>query len=369
MDPPDHPVGWRVDRSDQGVRLSGSLLTPDASRIVATIRQLMGDAQMVEIDLHGVEQIDTGVVALLGAEFRTCGVDLRLRGGDRFRPLFGLCTEGVPSKARVHFPQRMLWQIGRWAAQGIDGLEQLLGFLGELANAVGRVIRHPRVGHWKDLPLLAERAGIDGVPILMVINFLVGFVLAYMAARSLEIFGAKIYVADLVAIGMTRQLGPLMTGIVVCGRSGAAFATELGSMKVTEEIDALRTLGLHPFNWLVLPRIIALVLVVPVLTLLADIVGIGGGLWVANASLGLSTQSYLREMRSSIRLSDVASGVVMSVFFALAIGLIACMQGLAASAGPLGVGRRTTSTVVLSLFAMVAIDALLTVVFRAIGLS
>jgi phospholipid/cholesterol/gamma-HCH transport system permease protein len=160
-----------------------------------------------------------------------------------------------------------------------------------------------------------------------------------------------------------------MTCIVVSGRSGAAFASELGSMKVAEEIDALRTLGLRPFDWLVLPRIVALVLAVPVLTIVADLVGIAGGLSVAAGSLGLSPRRYLDEVRASLRPWDVQSGLVISVAAAIAIGLIACGQGLAASGGPLGVGRRATSTVVHSLFAMVAIDALLTVVFRMVGLS
>jgi phospholipid/cholesterol/gamma-HCH transport system permease protein len=219
------------------------------------------------------------------------------------------------------------------------------------------------------VPLLVERAGLDAVPILLVINFLIGFVLAYMAARSLAMFGAHIYVADLVGIGMTRQLGPLMAGIIVCGRSGAAFTAELGSMKVAEEIDALRTLGFQPFDWLVLPRIVALVLVMPVLTVLADAVGMLGGMVVATTSLDIPAKAYLAETVLALAPWDVTSGLIMSVTFAVVIALIGCAQGMAASAGPLGVGRRTTSTVVMSLFTMVAMDALLTVTYRALGLS
>lgn len=360
---------WRVEPSELGVRLLGRLLTPDASNVVESVRRATEGAEVLELDLEGVESLDSGVVALLGADLRTRAVSFRLRGGERFHALFELCTEPRPEKARVRHAEGMLFQIGRETAAGFMALKRLLAFAGELGASAVRVIVHPRAGHWKDVPLLVERTGLDAVPILLVINFLVGFVMAYMAARSLAVFGAHVYVADLVAIAMTRQLGPLMTGIIVCGRSGAAFATELGSMKVAEEIDALRTLGLRPFDWLVLPRIVALALVVPALTLLADLVGIAGGLVVAVTSLGLTPTTYIEETRSVLQPWDVGSGVIMSIAFAVAIALIACAEGFAASAGPLGVGRRTTSTVVLALFAMVVLDAILTVVFRAVGLS
>jgi phospholipid/cholesterol/gamma-HCH transport system permease protein len=164
-------------------------------------------------------------------------------------------------------------------------------------------------------------------------------------------------------------LAPLVTAIVVCGRSGAAFAAELGSMRVAEEVDALRTLGLETFSWLVLPRVLALVLVTPVLTLLADLVGMLGGLVVAVTSLGLTAKVYYNQTRSSIAGWDFESGLLMSVAFALAIGFIACHQGLAASGGAVGVGQRTTKTVVHSLFAIILLDAVFTVIYRAWGLS
>jgi phospholipid/cholesterol/gamma-HCH transport system permease protein len=204
---------------------------------------------------------------------------------------------------------------------------------------------------------------------VLVINFLTGFVLAYMSSRSLRMFGAHIYVADLVGVAVTRQLGPLMTGIIVCARSGGTFTAELGSMKVAEEIDALRTLGFSPFEWLVLPRIVALLVVVPVLTLLADLVGMAGGMLIAAASLDIVPRVYVAETLFALEPWDIGSGLVMSVAFAIAIALISCAQGMAASAGPLGVGRRTTSTVVMSVFAMVALDTTLTVAFRALGLT
>jgi phospholipid/cholesterol/gamma-HCH transport system permease protein len=202
-----------------------------------------------------------------------------------------------------------------------------------------------------------------------VLNFLVGFVTAFMSARILEMFGANLYVASLVAISMTRQLGPLVTAIIVCGRSGAAFAAELGTMRVEQEVDALRTFGLQPFGWLVLPRVIALVLVTPVLTLLSDLVGMLGGLVVAVMTLGLTKRMYFNTIRAWLVPWDVESGLWMSAAFGLAIGFISCQQGLSASGGAVSVGERTTKSVVQSLFAIVLLDAAFTVLFRALGLS
>jgi phospholipid/cholesterol/gamma-HCH transport system permease protein len=322
----------------------------------------------VAIDLSGAEQVDGGVLALLRADVLRRGIGIEFRGAERFQALLDLygCT-GAPLRAARG--ENEVTRVGRAVVEDAVDLERAVGFVGELTVAAGRVARWPKRGHWTEIPSLVEQAGADAIPIVCVINFLVGFVMAYMSARALTMFGANIYVADLVGIAMTRQLAPIMTAIVVCGRTGAAFAAELGSMKVSEEIDALRTLGLPPVAWLVIPRIIALLLVVPVLTVLADLVGVLGGLVVAMTSLGLSPHSYFTETRNVVVAWDVESGLVMSLAFALIIGLIACQQGFAAAGGAQGVGRRTTSTVVTCLFAIVLLDAIFTVLFRVFGLS
>jgi phospholipid/cholesterol/gamma-HCH transport system permease protein len=180
---------------------------------------------------------------------------------------------------------------------------------------------------------------------------------------QLKQFGANVFVADLVGLSVTRELGPLMTAIIVCGRSGAAFAAEIGTMKVSEEIDALRTMGFGPVRYLVLPRALALMLVLPVLTLLADLVGIVGGLVVGIVSLDLTVAGYVSETLKAVSLWDVFSGVLKSFVFALAISLISCQQGFATTGGAEGVGRRTTSSVVSILFSLILIDSVFTVFF------
>jgi phospholipid/cholesterol/gamma-HCH transport system permease protein len=191
--------------------------------------------------------------------------------------------------------------------------------------------------------------------------------MAYQAAEQLARFGANILVADLIGISVTRELGPLMTAILVSGRSGAAFAAELGSMQVNGEIDALRTMGFGPMRYLVVPRTLALIMVLPLLTVLADLAGMAGGLVVGVSNLDLTVRGYLFQTARVVSVWDISSGLIKSVVFGLVISLIACQQGLATSGGAEGVGRRTTSAVVASLFALILIDALATVLFRMAG--
>jgi phospholipid/cholesterol/gamma-HCH transport system permease protein len=370
MAPLANADAWQLETTDGGVRVAGRLKTRDAPGFVGAVLDVITRLEAPTIDLTGVEQLDGGVVALLRAALGERAPRAHLLVGGRFEPLLDLyAAAGPPPPCGVAAPPGILANIGRAAAQHLALLTAVVAFTGEMATAVGRLVRRPRGTQWADIPHLVERAGADALPITLVINFLVGLVLAYMGGRALQAFGANRYVADLVGIGMARQLGPLMTAIVVCGRSAAAYTTELGSMRVDQEIDALRTLGLEPFGWLVVPRLLSLVAVVPVLTLLADLAGVLGGLPVAVASLGLTARGYVGELRASLTPWDVESGIVMSVAFAIAMGLIACERGFTARGGAEGVGKQTTSTVVTSLFAFVVLDAGITVLYRSVGLE
>jgi phospholipid/cholesterol/gamma-HCH transport system permease protein len=241
-------------------------------------------------------------------------------------------------------------------------------FAGQLVVSLLAAIRKPRTVHWRDLGRLVERAGTDSIPITTLINFLVGLIMGYQAALQLQKFGANIFLADLVGLSTTRELGPLMTAIIVAGRSGAAYAAELGTMRVRQEIDALQTLALDPPRFLVFPRITALVIVMPLLTLIADFVGILGGLVVGIALLDLTMHGYLNEMQVNVGLWDVFGGLIKSVVFGIAIALIACQQGLGTRGGADAVGRATTTAVVIILFALVVIDAVFAVLYNLIGI-
>lgn len=346
----------------------------DAAAIWRDIcKETRGESSTVALDLSGVVGADGGVMALL-VEMRrrlaSRGNAPQLVGAtDQVETIINLYSghEAVSTPTRAKH-EGMIAQIGRATLALKEEVKGLLDFLGTMVLAGLNLVRKPRSGHWNEVAPLCEKAGADALPIVLVINFLVGFVMAFQSAKQLRMFGANIYVADLVGISLTRELAPLMTAIIVAGRSGAAYAAELGSMKVNEEVDALRTLGLTPFGWLVVPRVVALVLVVPVLTLLADFVGTTGGLFVGLIDLDLTARGYILETLKAVHGWDVVTGLIKSVVFSGAIGLIACQQGLAASGGAEGVGKRTTSSVVSSLFALVILDALFTVIFRALDI-
>jgi phospholipid/cholesterol/gamma-HCH transport system permease protein len=372
--PPSTPVdAYRIVRDGGTIRVAGDLRMHDASAIWRDLRKETAAVNgNVVFDLGGVDAADGGVMALLvelRAELTARGLTAELSSAnEKVETIVNLYSghAGVVKEKRRR-PESVVAQIGRVTLDVKDEAKGILDFVGSMVLAAFALVRHPRAGHWKEIAPLCERTGADAVPIVVLINFLVGFVMAFQSAKQLKMFGANIYVSDLVGISLTRELAPLMTAIIVCGRSGAAFAAEIGSMKVNEEIDALRTLGLTPFGWLVVPRIVALMLVVPFLVLIADFVGIGGGLVVGITDLDLSPQGYVIETLSAVHSWDVITGLIKSVVFAVAIALIACQQGFAASGGAEGVGKRTTSSVVTSLFSLVTIDALFTVFFRVLG--
>jgi phospholipid/cholesterol/gamma-HCH transport system permease protein len=380
---------YGVERSGDRLLLAGAFATADAASIWRELRGATrdlleegpdpvraaapsGGARRLTLDLGDVETIDGSVMALvtaLRADLADRGVAVEVaRAGESVQPLVELYGADKPTKARKpRRPEGAVEQVGRVTASLLGELKAVISFFGEMVIALVGLVRHPRSGHWKEVPSLIERTGADAVPIVALINFLMGFVMAYQSARQLKTYGANLYVADLVGISVTRELAPLMTAIIVCGRSGAAFAAEIGSMKVSEEVDALRTLGLRPFAWLVVPRAIALLVIVPALTIFGDVVGILGGAVVGATSLGVSFRGYMTEIQGSVQLWDVEHGLIKSVAFALTIALVSCQQGFAASGGAEGVGRRTTSTVVTCLFSLVVLDAGFTALFRALG--
>ncbi|WP_437751772.1 ABC transporter permease [Sorangium sp. So ce1389] len=357
------------------IPLQGELRMRDADALWSQLSAAVADVRdgTVTFDLARVSVMDGGILSILlhlRAVLAERGARLELSGAnERLAALIELYggNERVarPAKKKA---EGVVHQIGRATVSVLEEARLIVDFLGQMSVAAVSVARRPSRGNWRDTLPFVERTGVDALPIVLLINTLVGFVMAFQAAKQLATYGANIYVADLVGISVTRELAPLMTAIIVCGRSGAAIAAELGTMKVSEEIDALRTMGFGAVSYLVLPRALALFLVVPVLTLIADIVGIAGGTLVASTSLGVSPRGYLNETLIAVRPFDVITGIIKSSAFAVTIALIACQQGFATSGGAEGVGRRATSTVVSSLFCIVLIDTFFTMIFRAFGI-
>jgi phospholipid/cholesterol/gamma-HCH transport system permease protein len=370
------PLSWRATRDGTTLSIQlGGILTIDSAaalwKRVSEILERERRATLVQVDLSGVESMDGACMALLvhlRTELSRRRVPCELTGADaELQRLLALLGKRHARRRANRRPRNAIAQLGEATAGMFQAGLQVVDFVAELTLAAVTAVKRPRSLNLRDVGLTMERAGADAVPIVLLINFLIGFVMAYQSAMQLERFGASIYVADLVGMAMVRELGPLMTAIIVCGRSGAAFAAELGTMKVSEEVDALRTLGLLPLRYLVLPRVLGLMLVAPVLTLLADVVGILGGGLVAAFRCDIAPGVFLAEMREAMAPWDVISGLIKSVVFSGTLAVIACQQGLATDGGAEGVGRRTTAAVVISLFALILLDAFFTVLFGVIS--
>ncbi|MBL9079548.1 MAG: ABC transporter permease [Planctomycetes bacterium] len=351
------------------LRLQGSLTLRDGARLWRDLAAACAGYAEVEVDLAAVERLDGGAAALLAGS--------ALRQGERGGRIVWVgatgdtaklldlydCGPGAPCERTEPRQPGLLADIGTFAIAAVDTTRQILAFVGDLVTGVLLAVRRPRSVHTADLGVLLERAGTDGMPIVLLINFLVGAILGLQGAIQLHRFGGDPFLANLVGLSVVRELGPLMTAILVTGRSGAAYAAELGTMTVNEEIDALRTLGQDPQRFLVFPRVVTLLLVLPVLTLVGDLVGSFGGLVIAMVYLDQPAVVYLQSFQQAVSFGDVGTGLLKSVAFAIAIGLIACQRGLATRGGAVGVGRATTSAVVVVLFSLVALDAAFTWVF------
>ncbi len=244
----------------------------------------------------------------------------------------------------------------------------ILRFIGECVIGLSHGLKRPRRFRWTDCFDEMQQCGAMALPIVGLIGFLVGLTLAYQAAVELRQFGADIYVADLIGLSIVREMGPMMAAVIVAGRTGAAFAASLANMKMNEEIDALEVLGIPPVDFLVMPRLIALGVMMPLLALYANAVGILGGVVVASGILQIPPTAYWVETRSIVDLSDVSSGLIKAAVFGILIGVSGCLRGLQAERSAAGVGRAATSAVVTAILLIIVADAVFAVLFHVLGI-
>jgi phospholipid/cholesterol/gamma-HCH transport system permease protein len=259
-------------------------------------------------------------------------------------------------------------RVGRISLHAWDTAGSALGFLGETVLAFGSLLRGRARFRRVELLHAFEVTGVGALAIVALINFLVGAVLAFVGAVQLQPFGAAIYVANLVAIAVTRELGALMTGIVMAGRTGAAFAAVLGTMAANEELDALRTMGLRPVEFLVLPRVVATALMLPALVVYADLLGLFGGLFVGVTTLRLGPDEYLRQTRDALGLSQIWIGMAKSVVFGIVVALTGCYYGMRSGRDATAVGAAATKAVVMGIVLVVVADAAFTVLLHVLNL-
>jgi len=280
-------------------------------------------------------------------------------------------ARAVPERADARVekaPEFWLARVGRFGFRVWDGAIGEVSFLGQATLAFGRFLRGKASYRRSDLRLLIQQAGADALGIVSLVSFLFGLILAFVGAVQLERFGAAIYVADLVAVGMVRDMAAFMTAIVVAGRSGAAYAAQLGTMKVTEEIDALRTTGISPMEFLVVPRIVALVVMMPLLTIYADAMGILGGFVVGTGLLDITPRAYMQQTFSALNMTHFVPGVLKGTVYGLLVALAGCKQGMEAGSSASAVGNAATRAVVVGVVAIIVAAGLSQVISWVFGI-
>lgn len=258
--------------------------------------------------------------------------------------------------------------IGHFWLIVLNDLKLFIEYLGDLFLKLFSIIIKPFEVRWKDFPVHFTNSGVNALPIVLLILFLIGLISGYQGAIQLQQFGADIFIADLIGISITRELGPLMTAIIIAGRSGSAFTAEIGTMRVSEEIDSLKTMGFDITNFLVIPRVLAVTFAMPFLTILANVAGIIGGLVSGLAVLNITITGYLNQLQRVLGLDDIFSGLIKSMIFGFLVASVGCFRGLQVKGGAESVGKNTTISVVNGILLIILSDALLTFLFEILGL-
>ncbi len=253
-------------------------------------------------------------------------------------------------------------RLGEATLTSLNHIRYMVSFLGSVAICCWHVLLNPRMLRWGDVLTLMQKTGVDALPIVGLISFLLGLIMAFVSSLQLAQFGAEIYVASLVALSMVSELGPIMTAIVVAGRSGSAFAAEIGTMRISEEIDALFSMGFSPTLFLAIPRLLASMIVIPLLTLFSDLFAILGGLVISVSLLNLTPGSYINQTISALSLFEFVWGLAKSLVFATLIAWIGCLRGFQVRGGASAVGQAATSSVVTSIFMIILFDSIFAVI-------
>jgi phospholipid/cholesterol/gamma-HCH transport system permease protein len=330
------------------------------------------DLPEVVVDGSRLETIDSVGVWILQRhlkKIRDTGRSVRLLGwSPQFQKLLEVVGKQIDMPVPVAPQVPRLERIGMQGQAAMQGMLALLSFVGACALTVVRILPQPKRWRLRLILKNIQIAGFDALPIIGLTAFLLGIVVAYQGADQLRHYGAGIFVVDLVGLAMLREFSPLITAIIIAGRSGSAYAAQIGTMVVTEEIDGMRTIGIEPLEFLVLPKFFALLLALPLLTVFADVTGVFGGMVMARSQLDISFYEFLVRFGSQIHLSALLIGIGKAVVFAAIIAIIGCYQGFRTKGNADSVGRQTTRSVVQSIFLVIVLDSGFSVVFSMLGL-
>jgi phospholipid/cholesterol/gamma-HCH transport system permease protein len=369
--------GYRIARSDDQatVALSGEWTLDHGRRLEALLDELpaeLGEVRRAVLDVGAVERLDTlgaRVVDQLAHRIGSDGVRVQLA---RAQPAHATLIEAVRTRSEKLIPPQtsriveMLADIGRAVVGAGSDLARGISFIGEVVVAIGRVMLRPSTFRWASLVNQLEQIAFRGAPIIILITFLVGCIVAQQGIFQLRRFGATAFVVDLVGIITLRELALLLCAIMIAGRSGSAFTAEIGSMKMREEIDALRVMGLNPVDVLVVPRILALIIAMPILTFLASMAGLFGAGLTAWLYGGIAPDTFLARLQSVITAKHFSVGLIKAPFMAVVIGAIACIEGLNVKGSAESLGKQVTSSVVKAIFMVIVVDGLFAMFFAAI---
>lgn len=360
----------------QILRLAGHLVIEQAEAIQPEFEHATTRAERLEIDLDGLDALDTSgawLVARLKARLEAQGVSVTMIDASSNRAaLVNTVYGALPAEDGVEAPPRGLlpWIASVGAATAGVGTSMLsmMSFIGEILSRLVYCVVRPK--RWRSAALVSQmqEVGFNAIPIVMLMSFLIGIVLAFQGASQLRQFGAEVFVVDLISISILRELGILLTAIIVAGRSGSAFTASIGSMKVREELDAMRTLGLDPIEVLVLPRVIALVIMLPILGFIANISGLLGGLLMSWIELGVSPSMFVTRLQENTNIWHLIIGMIKAPVFAMIISTVACWQAMQVQGSADSVGRHTTGSVVQSIFLVIVADAVFSIFFAELGL-
>jgi phospholipid/cholesterol/gamma-HCH transport system permease protein len=353
------------------LRLRGAWRLADLPAIDAELRAT--DLRtVVEVDGHALAQLDSASALVLVRALQTSTQGDPLRWGG-FEGAAGRVLAQVQSHAQAALPAvapgpgSVLANLGRWSLGLASLLHGHLNFLGQTVMALGELLTRRRSLRWREFSAQVQQTGLDAIPVVALVTMLIGVVFTYLLGLQASKYGANIFVVDGVAIGSTREFAPIIVAIVVAGRSGAAFTAQLGSMRLTEEIDAIQTLGLPPQHVLVLPRVLALMLTLPLLVFVGDVMSIVGSILIAGPMLDIGMPAYLDRLREALDLKHVVIGLAKAPVFAAVIAIIGTRMGMTVGRDTRAVGAATTSTVVQSIVAVILLDALFAILLQAMG--
>jgi phospholipid/cholesterol/gamma-HCH transport system permease protein len=374
----DEPEAWfKLDRDGRTLALGGSWTIGESARLDRELRDIKPAGGAIEIDASQVSRMDSAGAWLLLRTRRAmeaAGAKIsRFSLPELYQPLFeNLDQERTPEPHKSRIPpgfRGRLYKIGRTTVHtGRQGVS-MLGYLGRVTVETGEAIVKPK--HNLRIAALfhqVEETGINALPIVGLLSFLIGIVLAYQGADQLARFGAQIFTINLLGVGILREIGGLITAIIVAGRSGSAFTAHIGTMRVNEEIDAMQTMGLNTVDTLVLPRIVGLVIALPLLTFYSDIMGLIGGAVMCYFQLNITIPVFLRQLNEAVNINTIMVGLIKAPVFAFVIALVGCYEGFQVERNAASVGQLTTRSVVESVFLVIVLDAAFSIMFSVLGI-